>query len=88
MNCPNCKAVSILPFYDIRKPKRVRYILKDELYCPVCKSHMETNQEYMTAEQNAARQIGLPCVSGDGGIYKAAIAYHTTYVCKTCGHRL
>ena len=85
MKCKHCGHFDVPPMYDLRKPKRKKYELKDELYCPVCKSHMETNQSYMSAEENAARQVGAPCVSGDGGMYKPAIGYYTTYVCKRCG---
>jgi hypothetical protein len=88
MKCKHCGNVGFAGLYDIRKPKRKRYEIKNELFCPVCKSHMETNQSYMTAEENAARQLGLPCVSNDGGTYQPAVGYFTTYVCKRCGGEL
>lgn len=84
--CSNCGHSDIPPMYDLRKPKRKKYELKNELYCSVCKSHMETNQDYMTVEENSARQIGNPCVKNDGGTYKAAVGYFEIYVCKKCGH--
>ena len=86
--CKNCGHTDLPPFYDLRKPKRKKYVLKNELYCSVCKSHMETNQDYMTEAENKARQVGLPCLSNDGGTYKNAIGYYTIYVCKHCGKEL
>ena len=82
--CRNCGHSDIPPFYDLRKLKRKKYIIKNELYCPICKSHMETNQEYMTDKENESRQIGKPCLNNDGGIYRGAVGYYIVYVCKKC----
>lgn len=86
--CKYCGHVDCPPMYDLRKPKRKRYNVTNELFCPVCKSHMETNQTYMTPEENDARQPGKPCLHNDGGVYQPATAYYTIYICKHCNSEL
>ena len=87
--CSNCGHSDVPPMYDLRKPKRKRYELKDELYCHVCKNHTDISDSmkpYFTQEEMDARQVGKPCSHNDGGVYKPAIGYFEIYVCKKCGH--
>jgi len=85
LKCKICGEVIFPPFYDCRKPRRVRSYVAGESYCPGCKTTVDL--EMLEGEERKNREPGQPCIKC-GTIVKKKTSYFTVYdKCGKCGGR-